>query len=334
MRIAVDAMGGDHAPHNLVAGAKEALSAFSDVEVVLVGDREVLGRELGRFSCEDRLEVVHAPEVIGMEEAPASALQRKRGASIAVAVRLQKEGKIEAVVSAGNTGAVVVSSLLELGRIQGVSRPAIAAPLPTEEGVCVLLDAGANPTAKPKWLLQFAVMGSLYANHILGVPEPKVGLLSIGEESSKGHELIVETHMLLERSGLRFIGNVEGRDILRGVADVVVCDGFVGNVLLKFAESIMDFFSASLKGKVSKSPWRQLGALLVQPAIRELKQEMDYEEYGGAPLLGVNGVAVKCHGSSSPKAIRNAVGVARRMCLDRINEHIKENITKFNHGMV
>ena len=326
MRIAVDAMGGDHAPHNLIAGTREALSAFPDVEVVLVGDERVLKRELRKFPDEGRLQVVHASEVIGMEEAPAAAIQKKKDASIAVAVRLQRDGEAEAVVSAGNTGAVVVSSLLELGRIKGVSRPAIAAPFPTKEGVCVLLDAGANPVARPKWMLQFAVMGSLYASHILGVREPKVGLLSIGEESSKGNDLIVEAHSLLKGSGLRFIGNVEGRDILSGVADVIVCDGFVGNVLLKFTESIMDFFSASLRTKVSKNLLRRLGALLVRPAIQELKQEMDYEEYGGAPLLGVNGVVVKCHGSSSPKAIKNAFGVARRMCLEKINEHIMENI--------
>lgn len=339
MRIAVDAMGGDYAPGVLVEGAVYALSEFGeDVDILLVGDEQVLQREMERCAgvsldaVSDRISIVHASEVVGMSESPAAALQKKPDSSIGVCVRLQKGGRADALISAGNTGAAVVSSQLALGRLNGVSRPAIANPFPSEQGRCLLLDVGANSSCKPFWLLQFAVMGSSYVNHIFGIRYPKVGLLNVGEESSKGHDLMVEAHALLSASDLNFIGNVEGRDILKGVADVVVCDGFVGNIILKFAESIEGFLRTGLRKRIMMNWLQRLGAFLLAPALREFKKEMDYEEYGGAPLLGVDGVTIICHGRSSPKAIKNAIGVAQRMVQGRVNDHIKEQLQRISGG--
>lgn len=339
MRIAVDAMGGDHAPGVLVEGAMDALSEFGgDLEILLVGDEQAIRSEMERRlsvprdAVSDRISIVHASEVVGMSESPAAALQKKSNSSVGRCARLQKEGRVDALISAGNTGAAVVSSQLVLGRLSGVSRPAIANPLPSEQGRCLLLDVGANSSCKPSWLLQFAVMGSLYANHIFKVQHPKVGLLNIGEESSKGHDLMVEAHALLSASDLNFIGNVEGRHIFKGVADVVVCDGFVGNIILKFAESIEGFVRTSLRKRIMVSWVRRVGALLMAPAFEELKKELDYQEYGGAPLLGVDGVTIICHGSSSPKAIKNAIGMARRMVQEGVNHRIKEQLQRMNGG--
>jgi len=331
MRIALDAMGGDQAPEVLVGGAAEASrESDGDVEILLVGQEERLRDELSKFPSIRGVSIVPASEVIDMgNKAPAAALRRESDASIAVAMKLQKEGAAQAVISAGHTGAAVASSLLSLGRLAGVSRPAIASPWPTEKGICILLDAGANSSCKPEWLFQFAVMGELYANHVLGIETPKVGLLSIGEESSKGDPKTLETHKLLAADpDLNFIGNVEGRDIFKGTADVVVCDGFVGNVLLKFAESIVGFLTVSVREQIMSSWTRKLGAFLLRTAVEEIRKKMDYQEYGGAPLLGVDGVTIICHGNSSAKAIKNAIFVARRMIREHVNDHIKEHLQR------
>jgi len=245
-----------------------------------------------------------------------------------VAPRLHKQGEVDAVVAAGHTGAAMAASLLTLGRLEGVSRPAIVAPLPSENGVCNLLDVGANTGCKPQHLYQFALMGSSYVSHVFGIDRPKVGLLSIGEEANKGNDLTLRTHDLLKASSLNYVGNVEGRDILKGTVDVVVCDGFVGNVLLKFAESIWGFLSSNIRRAGNVTLSRRLGVLLFKPALREFKKQLDSHEYGGAPLLGIDGVTIISHGSSSPVAIKNAIRVAERMVAARVNHHIKQQLKR------
>jgi glycerol-3-phosphate acyltransferase PlsX len=337
MRIAVDAMGGDDAPAVEVEGAVSAVrDGGLDAEIDLVGDRDSIGAELDRrgASGERRLSIEHAPERIDTGQDPARQVRKLRGASVSVATRLLKEGGADGVVSAGNTGAVVASSLLTLGRIEGVRRPAIATFLPSPTGGAVLLDAGANSDCTPAHLLQFGVMGAIYARHIMGREDPKVGLLNIGEESSKGNKLVQTTYPLLEESPLHFVGNVEGRDVFHGGADVVVCDGFVGNVVLKFSESVIHLIMRLIRDEIGDDLRHRLGGLLMRPVFRSLLQQLNYEEYGGAPLLGVNGVVIISHGSSTPKAIKNAIHVAIRFARERINDHIRTEITGQDIGQV
>jgi glycerol-3-phosphate acyltransferase PlsX len=258
-----------------------------------------------------------------MSESPATAIRRKRNSSIVTAMRLQKEGAVQAVVSAGNTGAVVASSLLSMGRLRGIHRPAIAIHVPTKGGGTVLLDGGANADCDARNLLQFAFMGAVYAETILEKDQPKVGLLSIGEESSKGNELTRNTHELLAGSDLNFVGNVEGRDVFLGVVDVVVTDGFVGNVVLKFTESIIQYINSLIREEVSRYPLAKLGAVFMKPAFKGVKRTLDYAEYGGAPLLGIDGVVIIGHGGSSPRAITNAILVAEKFASSPINEKIR-----------
>ncbi|MGB9803170.1 phosphate acyltransferase PlsX [Desulfofundulus sp.] len=309
MKIAVDAMGGDHAPAEIVRGAVEAARAYRQ-EIILVGDRDKILAELGQLIPE-QIEVFHAPEIISMEEQPAVAVRRKRQSSIVQAVRLVKEGRAAALVSAGSTGAAMAASLLGLGRIQGIDRPAIAGLLPRSGGVTVLLDAGANVDCKPHHLLQFAIMGSLYAEKILGVSRPRVGLLNVGEEETKGNELTLATFPLLRQAKINFIGNVEGRDIFSGTVDVVVCDGFVGNIVLKSGEGLAMALLGMIKEEVTRSWLAKMGTAMAISALKSFERRIDYAEYGGAPLLGVNGVSIICHGSSSARAIKNAIKRAR-----------------------
>ncbi|GJM45039.1 MAG: phosphate acyltransferase [Gemmatimonadota bacterium] len=329
MRIVVDAMGGDGAPAIEVAGAVDVLrDADLKAEVILVGDEAVLRAELKRIGFHDdrRLSIVHASERIEAGEDVARQVRRKKDSSISVATRLLKDGRADGLVSAGSTGAVVASSLLTLGRIRGVRRPAIATFLPSPTGGAVLLDAGANSDCTPAHLLQFGVMGSIYARCVMGRDNPKVGLLNIGEESSKGNKLVQTSYPLLEASPLNFVGNVEGRDVFHGGADVVVCDGFVGNVVLKFSESVMHLIMRLIREEIGDDLRHRLGGLLMKPVFRSLSQQLDYEEYGGAPLLGVNGVVIISHGSSSAKAIKNAIHVAIRFAQEGINDHIQTEL--------
>ncbi len=329
MRIVVDAMGGDQAPVVEVEGALAALAeAGDDLEVVLVGDRQCVDAELCRLgeSANPGIFVEHAPDRIEMGEDPARQVRRKKGASVVVANRLIKEGEADGLVSAGNTGAVVASSLLQLGRLKGVRRPAIASFLPTPSGGAIILDVGANADCTPDQLLQFGVMGEIYAKKVLERPDPKVGLLNIGEESTKGNKLVQATYPLLEASHLNFVGNVEGRDVFQGLADVVVCDGFTGNVVLKFSESVIHLITSLIRDQVGDDLRNRLGALLMKPVFRSLSQQLDYAEYGGAPLLGLDGVVIIAHGSSSPKAIKNAILVAGRFARERINDHIRQEL--------
>lgn len=310
MKIAVDAMGGDHAPVEIIKGAIWACREW-DQEIILVGDRDCILREIKDDHLLRRIEVEHAPEVVAMGEPPAVAVRRKRNSSIVRAVSLVKEGRAQALVSAGSTGATMAAALLGWGRIQGIDRPAIASVLPSINGGTVLLDVGANVDCRPHNLLQFAVMGSLYAEKILGIARPKVGLLSIGEENCKGNELTLAAFSLIRDAGLNFVGNVEGRDIFAGDVHVVVCDGFVGNVVLKAGEGLIHAMMHMVKEEVTKSWLAKMGSALTLPALRGFGRRIDYAEYGGAPLLGVNGVAIICHGSSNAKAIKNAIRLAR-----------------------
>jgi glycerol-3-phosphate acyltransferase PlsX len=325
MRIALDAMGGDRAPVGIVDGAVEAVRETGGrIEVALVGGRSVIEDYLAEKGwSSDSLDIIDASEVIGMSDSPAAAIRRKRNSSISVAMRLQREGDVTAVVSAGNTGAAVASSLLSLGRLPGIDRPGIAIYVPTRNGGTVLLDGGANADCNPHNLLQFAFMGSVYAETILGRESPRIGLLSIGEESSKGNELTRRAHELLADGDLNFVGNVEGRDIFVGSVDVVVTDGFVGNVLLKFTESIIYYINSLIKEEVEKRGMAKLGAAMMKPVFRSLKRTLDYAEYGGAPLLGINGVTIICHGGSSALAIRNAILAAERFVESGINDIIR-----------
>jgi len=324
VKIAVDAMGGDLAPASVVEGSVWAhRENHGDFEMVLVGEKHQIHSELSRLQATHLpLVIRHAPERITMEDEAVESL-KKKDSSIAVGMRLQKEGKVNAFISGGNTGAVMTHALFTLGRLEGIHRPAIASFLPTEQGVVVILDVGANVECKAINLYQFGVMGSVYTSYVFKKQNPRVGLLSIGEESTKGNELTLMAHKLLsEDHSLNFIGNVEGRDVLKGTCDVVVCDGFVGNIVLKFAESIDGFLTWLVKKRVKESLLFRLGAFLVKVSIRDLRKVLDYTEYGGAPLLGVNGVCIICHGESPPKAIKNALKMAAEMVREKINQRI------------
>jgi glycerol-3-phosphate acyltransferase PlsX len=323
-------MGGDTGPDVVVPGAIEAARRDPDgFGVVLVGDRAKIETVVNRLnSCPPNVEIVHASESIEMSEPPAAAIRKKRDSSIAVAFKMLKDRSVDGLVSAGNTGAVVAGSLVTVGRLHGVSRPAIAMFYPTATGWVVILDIGANSSCTAKNLLQFGVMGSVFAEYHLGVAAPRVGLLNIGEERSKGTDISREAYGLLEESRLNFIGNVEGRDIFGGTADVVVCDGFVGNILLKFGESIVSFTTNVLREEIKKSVRAMIGATLMKRAFSSFRLRLDYAEYGGAPLLGINGVVIISHGKSTVHAIRNAVGMARRLITFDVNRHIEERFAE------
>jgi glycerol-3-phosphate acyltransferase PlsX len=330
VRIALDAMGGDRAPGVIVRGGLDAIEeAGRDLEIILVGRKETLEAEISRLGISSHpFELVDARDVIDFHDQPAVTLRKKKDSSIAVGLRLQREGKADGFVSAGNTGAVVANGLFTLGRIPGVSRPGIATFFPNQSGVGILLDVGATIDCTPEHLFQFAVMGSCYAELVLEIPNPRVGLLNVGEESSKGTEVVQETYKTLEKSGLNFTGNAEGRDILAGSVDVVVCDGFVGNVVLKFTESVIGMVYSVMRGSLTSTVRGRLGGLLLKPAFRELKARFDYAEYGGAPLLGLNGVCTIAHGSSSARAIKNAVLATTRYIRYDVRSAIEERLAK------
>ena len=337
MKIAVDAMGGDSAPQAIVDGALAAAKAANGrFEVVLVGNEDKIKEALSHHSrvSEFPISIHHASQQIEMKDSPTVALRQKKDSSIAVAMKLQKEGEVDAVVSAGNTGAVLASALINLRKIKEVIRPSIGSLIPSGKGVTLLIDAGTNVDCKPAHLLQFGIMGSIFIKQIIGVEYPKVGLLSIGEEESKGNELTQATHQLFKNSNLNFIGNIEGGDILKGKADVVVCDGFVGNIVLKFAESFNKVYSFNLRQKIGKHLQYNLGAYLLKPAFKRLKKAFDYAEYGGVPLLGVRGVCIICHGGSSPKAIKNAILEAEKIINKEVNNHIEQRLHKLKEDKV
>ena len=328
LKIAVDAMGGDHAPQATVEGAALAGKELG-LQVILVGNEEIITREVEKFpQAQSFLHIQPAAEVIEMKEPPSQALRRKRNSSVKVATDLVKSGEAQAVVSAGNTGATLAASLLILRPLKGIDRPAIATFLPTAtpQGFSILLDAGANVDCKAAQMFQFGIMGHVYAQNILRTDSPRLGLLSIGEEDSKGNEVSKEAHRLLSRSSLNFIGNVEGREIFEGKADVIVCDGFTGNIALKIGESVAEMFADTMREAFTSSLRTKLAYLLMKPHFQALKKRIDYSEYGGAPLLGVNGICIIGHGRSSPKAIKNAIGLAHRLSEEDLNEYIRGDI--------
>lgn len=329
MRIAVDAMGADDAPRAPVAGAVEAV-AGDGTDVILVGDREQVERELASLGVSAelrrRLEVVHAEEVVGMEESAITPIRKKRRSSIRICAELVKEGRAQALVSAGNTGATMISAKMIIGVAKGVDRPGLAAALPNASGWTILVDVGANVDSKAEQMREFAVMGHFYAQEMFGIAEPRIGLLSIGSEEGKGTDFTREAYAGVQSTGLRFIGNVEGRDLFNGAADVIVCDGFVGNALLKSAESLAEMVVGMLRTEIKKSPLAMLGALLMIPAFRHLRERTDYSEYGAAPLLGLRGGCFIAHGGSNPKAIKNAVRRAVEFCEACTQEKISNKL--------
>lgn len=327
LRVALDAMGGDRGPEVNVEGAVTAAREFGSA-VILVGVEEQLQRHLGQYDTRGLpLSVRHAPEVVEMGESPSTAVRRKKQSSIRIGLDLVKRGEADAFVSAGNTGAVMATALVVLGPLPGVERPAIAVVVPTLTGRAVLLDAGANVDSKARHLVQFAIMGNVYARDFLGLPRPRVGLLSIGEEESKGNELTREAFKDLEdEASLNFVGNVEGRDVFNGTTDVIVCDGFTGNVALKISESVLDAMFHLLREELARDLRGKAGSLLLLPAFKRFKRRVDPSEYGGAPLLGVNGVCVISHGRSTGKAIKNAVRAAGECVTNKVIAHIREGI--------
>ncbi len=327
MNIAVDAMGGDHAPREIVRGAVQAFreNGFS---LILVGQEPRIREELAAAGASgDDIRVVHASEVVEMCDVPGVALKKKKDSSIRVGINLVAEGKADAFVSAGNSGAVMVGGLLILKKVPGIDRPAISATIPSPHGPIVLIDAGANVDCKAAHLLQFAVMGEVYARKFLNIPVPRIAVVSIGEEDSKGNDVSRETCELIRRTGLKFVGNAEGRDFFTGKADVFVCDGFVGNVAVKTMEGMAQAFGPFLKTEIDKSLLAKAGVLLAMGAIRNLRKRLDYAEYGGAPLLGVRGGVMICHGSSDQRAIKNAIRAAGTMARFGLDEEIARSIS-------
>jgi phosphate acyltransferase len=335
MRIALDAMGGDFAPKNNVEGAVLALKEYPHIEkLFLVGDAMTVGAELKRIGYQDqRLEIFHASEVVDMHESAAKAIRQKKDSSISRSVDLVKNGSAQAVISAGHTGAAVAASVLKMRTLKGIERPAVACLLPTEVGVFVLIDAGANPDSSPENLLQFGVMGSVFSEQVLGNKRPKVALLSIGEEDLKGNDVTKEAFKLLKASSLNFQGNIEGRDLYENPADVVVCDGFTGNVVLKTSESIAYAIFGWLRRELNRGLMRKIGAGLARGAFRDIYKKTNSEEYGGMPLLGLNGVCIIAHGSSSPVAIKNAIRAAAESVKQDLNPHILRKLEIYNENV-
>jgi phosphate acyltransferase len=331
MKIALDAMGGDHAPDVTVGGAAKAISDLSGLEkLYLVGDEATIKAELDKQRVSSlKIEIVHAPTVVTMEDAPTAALRGKKDSSITRATELVKRGEAAALVSAGSTGAAVAASTVLLRNLSGVDRAGIASPIPNEYGTCNIVDAGANPEAKPEHLLHYGVMGAVYARRVFGVENPVVGLMSTGEEDHKGTDFTREVFALLKASNLNFRGNVEGHDLFESRLDVVVCDGFVGNVILKSCEATAKAMFKWVKQEVMASgPLVQIGAKLSKPAFLKVKERGNYETYGGSPLLGVNGICIIGHGSSSSLAVFNAIRVACEAVRHELNPHIEEEIRK------
>jgi phosphate acyltransferase len=320
-------MGGDDAPAAPVAGALQALRDLN-IDLTLVGASSALADELDRHRASIPPRIVDAPDVIGMAESPVHAVRAKKRSSIVVGVELIARGEADAFVTAGNTGAAMAAAVFGLKRVEWIDRPALAVPFPTRDGVCLLLDVGANSDARAQDLLDFALMGSVYAERVLGLPEPRVGLLNIGEEESKGSLIVQEAHHKLRVGPLRFVGNVEGKDIPSGVADVVVMDGFVGNVLIKFAEGVTGALVGLIRSELRASPLTSLLALPLMPAFARVRRRTDYAEWGGAPLLGVNGVVIIGHGRSSPRAIHNAIRVAAEAVEQDVVGRIRDGVSR------
>lgn len=328
MKIALDAMGGDYAPQVEIEGAIQAATELN-ISLILVGNKEVLESELEkRGATHLPITVQNATEVVAMHESPSTALRKKKDSSIRVAFDLVRRGEADAAVSAGNSGATMATAMFALKRLAGVDRPAIATVMPTLKGNAVVLDVGGNVECKPAHLAQFAVMGEVYAKYVLGIDNPRIGLLSNGTEEEKGTATTRQAHAMLKNSSLNYAGYIEGRDIYNGTIDVIVCDGFVGNVVLKVSEGLADALGKMLKDEISKSLFAKVGFLLAKKSFKQLKKRMDYAEYGGAPLLGIDGVGFICHGGSNAKAIKNAIRYAAEYVKNNTNKHLLEELEK------
>jgi glycerol-3-phosphate acyltransferase PlsX len=331
-RIAVDAMGGDFAPENAVMGAIEALQGDANIEILLLGQKNKIIEVLKKHSVEfPENKIIHCEQVIEMDDSPTTALRAKQDSSIAVGAKMVKNGEADAFVSAGNTGAMMAASTLLIGRIKGVGRPTIGAPLPSEKGISLLLDVGASVDSKPQHLLEFAILGSIFSKEIYGIDNPTIGLVSVGSEEVKGNDVTIAAHKLLKASGLNFIGNVEGKDILKGTADVFICDGFVGNTLLKFAEGVIGLLKVKLRNYAEKSIIRKLKLLMFRSSLRGALIDFDAEAHGGVPLLGVNGISIIGHGSSSILAIKNMVLRAKEMYDKDILRKFEESLKRYGN---
>lgn len=328
IRIAVDAFGGDNSPGAVVEGAGRALADYDDIELVLTGDEKALNAEITKAGINDkRLSIVDAPDVIDCHEQPTVAIKRKTESSLVKALRLVADGEVEAVVSAGSTGALLTGATLIIRRLRGVKRPALAPLMPTEKGGWVMLiDCGANTDCKPSYLQQFAVMASAYMTNVMGVEKPKIALLNNGEEAEKGNALTKAAYRLFENTPIEFYGNSEARDILSGKFDALVCDGFAGNVVLKYTEGLSATIFTMLKAELMSDTRSKIGAALAKPAFKRMKKRMDYKEIGGAPLLGINGCVIKAHGSSDARAFRSAIMQARSFAMGNVNASIEKAI--------
>ncbi len=330
IRIVVDAMGGDFAPLNDVSGAIIAAEGNPDsLEIILTGNEKLIRDELSKHKVSpSNIQIVNATEVVNMDDSPTESLKTKPDSSLSIGIKLVKEGKADAFVSAGNTGAVMAAATLRLGRLEGVGRPTIGSLFPTDKGRTMVFDVGASVDCKAQHLVEFAMMGSIYVRNIYGVEEPKVALLSVGEEKSKGNNVTVEAHELLEGSNLNFVGNVEGRDILNGKVDIVVCDGYVGNVILKFAESVLELLKSKFRTYASKGFFKKIWVGMMYGTLKNvILKDFDYQEYGGVPLLGVNGIVIIGHGKSSPIAIKNMILKAEEMIRKDVNGKIRAELS-------
>lgn len=328
MRIAIDAMGGDNAPRAIIDGSIQALLEYG-VELYLVGLKDEINKYLGEeYRSNSKVNIIEATEIINFDEAPVNAIKHKKDSSMVVGLKLVKEGTCDAFISAGSTGAFLAGSLLKVGRIKGIDRPALSPLIPTLKGSCMIIDAGANMDCKPRNLQQFAVMGSIYMEKVMGIKNPRVGLLNVGAEASKGNELTKESFELIKASGVNFIGNAEARDIITGICDVCVCDGFAGNVLLKNTEGVAMALFKLIKDEFMQSFKSKLGAMLLKDSLKNIKKKFDYTEVGGAPFLGINGIMIKAHGSSDAKALKNAIRQACLLydnkCIDTIRNEISK----------
>ena len=332
MRIALDAMGGDHAPAKTVEGAVLALREYPKItRLFLTGDERAIRSELTKLGFSDpRIEIVHTTQVVEMSDAAVEAVRRKKDSSVSRAVDLIKIGDADAIVSAGHTGAAVAATTIKLRTLEGIERPGIASYLPTEKNVCVLIDAGANIDAKPLHLLQYAIMGSVLSKQVLGYADPEIGLMSIGGEDVKGSEFTKEVFKLLKASSLNFRGNIEGHDLFEHPVEVILCDGFTGNVVLKTAEATASAVFRWLKHELMRTRFRMFGAWIARNAFRAIRKRTNYENYGGSPLLGVNGICIIAHGSSSPLAIKNAIRVAIEFIEQQVNPRIVEAVKAYN----
>lgn len=331
LKIVIDAMGGDHAPEEIIKGTIDAVNKFSDLTCILTGKEDKINKILDNYEYRTNgIEVVNASQVVTMSDKPSEVLRKKKDSSLIVGTNLVKDNKAEAIISAGNTGAVMASGIFNIGRVSEVKRPPIATVFPSKIGRTIVLDAGANVDSSPQHLIQFAIMGQIYAEQVLNVNNPRVGLLSIGEEKEKGNKLNKNTYELMneKKEISNFIGNVEGRDIFKGNCDVVVCDGFVGNIVLKTTEGVASFVFDLLKDTLTKNLKSKLGALLLKSELKEMKEKVDYKQYGGAPLLGLQGLAIISHGSSDAQAIYSAIKVAREAIQNNVVKIIKNKLEK------